>query len=841
MLGENPQLGRAHGEDAARKRSREEAVAGLRDAEAAALPKMSKLSPEPESAKKAGGPHARAGGCADVGAACNPSEVQISQQLEPKIESEMDSGPAGAPATPPTPRGTPPTPTLRETTPPTPLDRLSSHPQSEPMCAENSAHSQGSGTSAGVIGIEVCENVSLSLPSLHASLGQSEQEAHHPAHCGEGAPRGPARYGGGASQEKEEDFLRTLGGAPRDELPQASNRSIRPFASEAASRSASALQGCLLSHGEDYVSIGECREASNAVANADHATEVDEMEGDTDYATGRHALPASQEQAGLKSNVSDEELEKAGDLLPSPGRGNGVGAPEIARGTLFPPHAADGNCGHVRSKRASKKPDCLSKSPSAHSILACNNRPLKFIRGSVGGLVLKAAESDKDEIKKGGTESTCRGALGPKGSRAVVASTHSPGEKVGRGESAPSSECTVAEALNRLEAIDLKQSRITYKWDCSSTYSGRLGNRIKSERSKKKTLKARGCSQDVWYNVSWDDNSRNQIQLNNSTCIVAACEEQQEALRVHEPGFWCIDQESLLSSFHAQLQKESRGPLAGADATGCRKRKGLGRTKQHLSKRSGPMPSQHTSSGESPLPVTEEGSLMSASTRSGEACEGEAVKGNGKESEAPVKAEQPKEEQPKEEQPKEEQPGEEQPGEEQPKEEQPKAEQLKEEQQKKEQSREEQPPDQARRAAEKTHVEFPARYTNAWQGVEEMDTDCVSRLVSAVPFASMASKVDPPDCNPLQPRAWEGTESLQGRVVQGRKDHGGRKDLSRNGGRKIKMNRRMKRSAVLSSARTAPNPGFVDVCGHHIAEADLVAGVERFGGFQTVTAKKLWS
>ena len=134
------------------------------------------------------------------------------------------------------------------------------------------------------------------------------------------------------------------------------------------------------------------------------------------------------------------------------------------------------------------------------------------------------------------------------------------------GEMVDMSQATVEEALSKVGAIDLKQQRITYKWDDENMYSGRLG-RIKE--GKKKNIK-RAYSSAVWYNVSWDDNSRNQIQLQPSKCILATYEQQPHALRKKEPGSWCIDAESLLASFRQQELK-FRVPVSSASLSSAAK------------------------------------------------------------------------------------------------------------------------------------------------------------------------------------------------------------------------------------------------------------------------------
>ena len=90
---------------------------------------------------------------------------------------------------------------------------------------------------------------------------------------------------------------------------------------------------------------------------------------------------------------------------------------------------------------------------------------------------------------------------------------------------------TVEAALRLVGEINLQSQSITYKWDESHTYSGRLGGRILTKSREKSKQLDEGSNVCVWYNVSWDDNSRNQIQLQPNACIVAPCERQQQALR----------------------------------------------------------------------------------------------------------------------------------------------------------------------------------------------------------------------------------------------------------------------------------------------------------------------
>jgi hypothetical protein len=102
------------------------------------------------------------------------------------------------------------------------------------------------------------------------------------------------------------------------------------------------------------------------------------------------------------------------------------------------------------------------------------------------------------------------------------------------------------------------------------TYSGRLGNRITNDRTgKRRSFKptADCYRRDVWYNVSWDDNSRNQIRLQRSTCTLAPSEQQQQALLDSAPGCWCIDADSLLNAYREQFRRISLLGSASAAAS----------------------------------------------------------------------------------------------------------------------------------------------------------------------------------------------------------------------------------------------------------------------------------
>ena len=790
-------------------------------------------------------------GCGEGGGARDPSKKTRLAPESGQVAGGQGNGgrtaTAGA-ATPPTPR---------EATPPTPVERLSDHGQGGPVHSGSEVGSESADGSD-----EDGFDVSLSLPSLHASLAEFNTAREAVRAEGDLQPEnGDTLRSSGPHFDKlhpkSDDEESAAGGAHRSPAQEAEDSNLQQTTTQ---RTASAGREREPAQGHEGASIavelthGQVGEAPPGHADSTHQSQlhhlsIEEVPGLGDQPARR--FPSKKVSAGMSSLQSYEATSTEGDS------NRRQDLREDSLGASAPYHAADCNDRKVRrqalptaheetgvseagwGKAESSSPPAppaeaqmaasTSTAPplpgvrvdkggvsralasegqrskgvclEASAVVSGGGRPLKFVKGLVGGLALSAPDGEQadipqDQPMKAGEALIDTGRGGAAGDGHAVAGPVPPGrhDLVGVGIADPIGEVTVKEALGRLEAIDLKQSRITYKWDLIHTYSGRLGGRIKSDKSRKRALLMQtGHRQEVWYNVSWDDNSRNQIQLHQSTCILAASDEQQQALCDSAPGFWCIDEDSLLQSFRQQLHVENRCRIAANQhsktARGrVQKRKGgPGHSKhQHLMlKRKTPLAPPHASHGASRLAGGQQVSQAApplAARLAGVAAGSSGPAATTSRDDADAQA----------------------------------------------------PAGPAPGVPGKARLEFPARHTKAWQGVEEM--------MQPAPAGAAASVFDPStDGNFTQQRGWDGVGNLPALMGQGRKvGVGGAAGSSKCTSKKM-LKRHMKRPVGSAALQPCPRPGFADVCGYLIAKADLVAGVEERGGFEVVTQQKLWS
>ena len=308
---------------------------------------------------------------------------------------------------------------------------------------------------------------------------------------------------------------------------------------------------------------------------------------------------------------------------------------------------------------------------------------------------------------------------------------------------------TVQEALSKLAVVDLKSSRISYKWDQTSTYSGRLGARVTTASCKRKSSKTgQPFSKYVWYNVLWDDHSRNQIQLTQSTCKVATCPQQEEVLSKLEPGCWCIDPETLLACYRRAIQHQQPA-----------RRRGRPVSRNVIARPSLEVQRVRTSSHDRDSKLVSQNGAFKHKLQQAGSDEGAVVSFD-----SPKGCQQD---------------------------------------------------DGKRQREERERIEFPARFTRAWQGIEDLHADfkpSVSIFLADVDFT--------------------GGTWAHSRTMSSSGQENGDASLSIGSyGAPTKTQPRLQKN---------PTPGYVDVCGVLIPEVEIVGAVEKHGGVNRVKEARKW-
>ena len=307
---------------------------------------------------------------------------------------------------------------------------------------------------------------------------------------------------------------------------------------------------------------------------------------------------------------------------------------------------------------------------------------------------------------------------------------------------------TVQEAVSKLAVVDLKSSRISYKWDQTSTYSGRLGARVTTASCKKKSSKTgQTFPKYVWYNVLWDDHSRNQIQLTQSTCKVAPCPQQEKVLSKMEPGYWCIDPETLLACYRRAIQQQQPARRRGRPVSRnvvARPSLEVQRVRTSSHDRDSKLVSQNGACKPTLQQAGADGAVDSFDSPKG--CQ----QGDGK-----------------------------------------------------------------RQREERERIEFPARFTRAWQGMEDLHADfkpSVSIFLADIDFS--------------------GGTWTHSRTMSSSGQENGDASLSMGSyGAPTKTGPRLQKTPV---------PGYVDVCGVLIPEVEIVGAVEKHGGVNRVKEARKW-